>query len=1016
MFIRNHTLRLALAGSALVALSPSAQAANFIFSTGLYAPGITAPEPLAAGDVLQIVGGGNKFFSGVTLTNQGGQVSWGDSFYMQNGATIANQALWTSAGDFTIFNNGGATSTFNNSGTFRKTAGVSSTIGNIAFVNSGVIDAQAGTINFAGGNAAFNAGSAFIGAGSTTITSDATFNGAYSSSNLVLASGTLTGGNALASGTTTYSGGFLTGNWSVVAGQTMNAVGGGNKFINGATLTNNGTLAWQTSDAVYFQNAGQLVNNALVDVQANTQFLNNGGATSTFTNASAGTLRTATGVSAIMGTIAYVNNGGTIRSNGTLSFNGSNATFNAGTSFVGTGTTSINSDASFVGAFTASNLVLAAGTATGSGAQINGNMQFSGGFLAGGWTVASGQTLSAITGGNKFINTGTLTNNGTLAWQTTDAFYFQNAGQLVNNALVDLQANTQLLNNGGATSTFTNASGGTLQTDAGVIATMGTIAYVNNGGIVRSNGTLNFNGSNATFNAGTSFVGTGTTSINTDASFVGAFTASNLVLAAGTATGTGAQINGNMKFSGGFLADDWTIASGQTLSAITGGNKFINTGTLTNNGTLAWLTTDAFYFQNAGQLTNNALVDFQATASVLNNGGATSTFNNASGGTVRVKAGESATIGGIAFVNDGTLTANGTLNFNGSNATFNGGGTFNGAGATAINTSASFNGTQNSSNLSLRAGNFSGSGAILAGSSEFAGGFFAGTWSTAAGATLHARDGGNKFFDTVTFTNQGTLAWETVDSLYLENGGILLNQGTIDFQADSQVLFNGGAATTFANTGLIKKTIAGGVTTINGNVGFSNASGGTIDVESGTLRLPDNFSNDGTMKGIATFQVNGTLTNNGHLAPGNGAGTLTLNGNYMQTGGGFFDAQLASTSSFDLFNINGTANLGGTLALSCIASCAISTGDVFTILDSTNTLSGTFASVTTSGFLNGFQYSVIYDYAASLVKLQVINAGAITPPPAGVPEPQNWALMIAGMGLAGGALRRRRGRVPAVAC
>ena len=43
----------------------------------------------------------------------------------------------------------------------------------------------------------------------------------------------------------------------------------------------------------------------------------------------------------------------------------------------------------------------------------------------------------------------------------------------------------------------------------------------------------------------------------------------------------------------------------------------------------------------------------------------------------------------------------------------------------------------------------------------------------------------------------------------------------------------------------------------------------------------------------------------------------------------------------------------------------------FTPLD----LSGTFASVSLQGFGNGFDYSVIYDYAADLVKLQVLNVG-----------------------------------------
>jgi hypothetical protein len=81
---------------------------------------------------------------------------------------------------------------------------------------------------------------------------------------------------------------------------------------------------------------------------------------------------------------------------------------------------------------------------------------------------------------------------------------------------------------------------------------------------------------------------------------------------------------------------------------------------------------------------------------------------------------------------------------------------------------------------------------------------------------------------------------------------------------------------------------------------------------------------------------------------------------------------------------------------------------VFTILDSTGALSGTFASVTTSGFLNGFAYDVTYDYDADRVLLTVLDVGT----PNAVPEPASWAMMIAGFGLVGaGARRRSRGAV-----
>ena len=69
-------LRRSLLGSAaLLALSPAAFAVEFIFSSGDFLPGVTAPSPLLAGDVLQINTGSFKFFNAVTFTNQTGTVN-----------------------------------------------------------------------------------------------------------------------------------------------------------------------------------------------------------------------------------------------------------------------------------------------------------------------------------------------------------------------------------------------------------------------------------------------------------------------------------------------------------------------------------------------------------------------------------------------------------------------------------------------------------------------------------------------------------------------------------------------------------------------------------------------------------------------------------------------------------------------------------------------------------------------------------------------------------------------------
>ncbi|MBI2803171.1 MAG: hypothetical protein HYX63_23370 [Gammaproteobacteria bacterium] len=124
------------------------------------------------------------------------------------------------------------------------------------------------------------------------------------------------------------------------------------------------------------------------------------------------------------------------------------------------------------------------------------------------------------------------------------------------------------------------------------------------------------------------------------------------------------------------------------------------------------------------------------------------------------------------------------------------------------------------------------------------------------------------------------MSWQTTDTLFLQSDSHISNQGTIDFQADNAVVFNGGAVGTFVNAGLLVKSAGSATTTIGNNLGFDNQ--GVIDVRSGTIQLPTNFDNAGTLMGAGAFTTN-ALTNNGHVAPGGATpGTLTLNGTQRQ--------------------------------------------------------------------------------------------------------------------------------------
>jgi hypothetical protein len=985
-----------LSVAALLALAPpSAMAVDYSWSIGnLSASGV--PASLGAGDTLFIGAGNYKYVD--TGLSTGGPVTWTDNLYFVNGNTISSSGLWDATTD-AAFADSGYGGVFINSGTFRKSAGSGNTTiqSGIAFSNSGTIDAQTGSIVFASGQATFNAGSTFTGAGTVAVTNNASFNGAFTSQNLQLAAGTYTGTGAQINGSVNWITGTLAGDWQVASGQALNLQAGNYKYINGS-VTNNGTMT--ALDNLYFQNGSTLTNNGLYNIQNDASLSDSGYGGTFFNNA---VLRKSAGVgsSTFNSGVAFVNGAGGVidTQSGSIVFASGNSTFNAGTQFTGAGQAQVTSNATFNGAFNSQNLQLLAGGFTGNGAQINGHVNWTTGTLGGSWEVAAGQSLTLLAGNYKYLN-GSLTNNGLMAVQ--DNLYLQNGNLLTNNGLYDMQGDIGL-SDGGYNGTFTN-NGIFRKSSGGGTSYVQGVTFTNNGEINPQSGIVQFQSGATTFNNGTQFTGAGQVVVNTSASFVGGFTtANNLFLTNGTFTGgdgsagSKAVMNGNTAWSVGTLAGYWEVAAGRTLTLQSGNYKYVN-GSLTNFGVMA--AQDNLYLENGNLVTNNGLYDMQGDIG-LSDGGYSGTFTN--NGVFRKSAGVGTSyVQGTTFTNNGEINAqSGVVQFQSGNINFNNGTQFTGAGSVVVNTSATFVGTYTTAgNLSLTNGTFTGgdgsagSKAVMNGNTAWSVGTLAGNWEVAAGRTLTLQSGNYKYVNG-TVTNKGTVAAQ--DQLLLQNGNTVNNAGRYDLQGDVGVA-DGGYNGYFVNTGLLVKTAGGGSSNFSG-INLVNAAGGVIDVQTGDIRLPSNFSNSGTLKGSGSYSLNGVLSNDGHVAPGESPGTLTINGNFAQTAAGFFDVELNQVGTSDLLLINGTAALDGTLALQCYGSCHYAVGDEIVVLDATGTLSGTFSQVTLSGFGSG-AFETIYDSADSRVLLRVTDT--VT---AAVPEPGTWAMMLGGVAL---LLMRRR--------
>lgn len=371
------------------------------------------------------------------------------------------------------------------------------------------------------------------------------------------------------------------------------------------------------------------------------------------------------------------------------------------------------------------------------------------------------------------------------------------------------------------------------------------------------------------------------------------------------ANGTG---TGSLQVAGGgrlILTANDTYTGGTTVSAGTlqignGGADGLVVGDISNNGALVFDRSGSFGL--TGMVSGAGSLTMAGTGTLILTGA-----NNYTGATTIIAGTLQLGGGGAAGSILGNVTDNGTLAFNRSdNVIFDK--VISGSGGLT---------TLGAGDLILTAANTYTGGTIIS-----------------AGA-LQVGNGGTNGSITGIIQDFGALAFNRSDALTY--GDVISGTGALT------KLGGGNLILAAANTYTGATTVAGGTLSVNGSIASS-----AVTVAAG-----------GTLGGNGT--VGSTIVQSGGaLAAGNSVGTLTVNGDLTLAQGSTLVAEVDQTAA-DRVNVTGNTSLAGNL----LATFATGSGYVFntpyTLLNSTGTLSGTFANFDTLNIPTGYVAVVNYD-------------------------------------------------------
>ena len=945
----------------------------------------------------RVLGGGRTMNTTATTSWGGNAAASTNRIDINGSATINNSGTWTdsNAADTSIGSGSGGTKVFNNSGTYNK-SGAGTTHLFVSFNNTGTTDIQTGTLSLRNGGllagsvdiapgatlavgrngssaglVTFDNALALSGTGELLIDAngsgavDALFDGNHSHAGATrLVSGTAQVDDTLALASFEQTGGILTGGGTVtVTGPATLAAGfqtgtgtsqfDGNVAMLGASsrALGGGRTMNTTATTSWGGNAAASTNR--IDINGSATINNSG----TWTDSNAAD----TSIGSGSGGTKVFNNSGTYNKSGAgtthlfVSFN------NTGTTDIQTGTLSLRN----------------------------------GGLLAGSVDIAPGATLAV---GRNGSSAGLVTFDNALALSGTGELLIDANGSGAVDALFDGNHS-----HAGATRLVS----GTAQVDD----TLALASFEQTGGILTGGGTVTVTGP-ATLAAGFQ-TGTGTSQFDDNVAMLGA---SSRALGGGrtmntTATtswgGNAAASTNRIDINGSATINNsgtWTDsnAADTSIGSGSGGTKvFNNSGTYNKSGAG---TTHLFVSFN-----NTGTTDIQTGTLSLRNGGLLAgSVDIAPGATLAVgRNGSSA--GLVTFDNALALSGTGELliDANGSGAVdalFDG--NHSHAGATRlVSGTAQVDDTLALASFEQTGGILTGGGTVtVTGPVTLAAGFQTGTGTSQfddnvamLGASSRALGGGRTMNTTAT-TSWGGNAAASTNRIDINGSATINNSGTWTDSnaADTSIGSGSGGTKVFNNSGTYNKS---GNSRTRLFAAYSN--GGTTTVHDGRLDFEGALTNTGTLAGNGTIETpSAGFLNDGEIAPGvAGVGALSFDGDLSLASSSMLSFELASSGSFDQLFVSGDATIGGNISILGIGGFAPAIGDEFVVMTFADSIGDqVFGSVNWSGFSPNIGFGVIY------------NPDNITLAVAAIPEPSQYAMMLAGLGVLATIARRRRPR------